>query len=67
MRDGSDAMTDMMREMMAPPALKMQAFKDRLSNDDIAAVLAFINTMWTPEERASQANITRQSCPPSGS
>lgn len=63
-RDGSDAMTDMMREMMAPPgAPKMQAFKDRLSDDEIAAVLAYIKTMWTLEERATQTNITRQSCP----
>lgn len=62
--DGSDAMTGMMREMMAPPgAPKMQAFKDRLSDDEIAAVLAYIKTMWTPEERATQTNITRQSCP----
>ena len=62
-RDGSDAMTDMMREMMAPPnAPSMQAFKDRLSDDEIDAVLAYIKTMWTPNERAVQAEITRQSC-----
>ncbi len=62
-REGGDAMTEAMREMMAPPdAPRMQAFKDRLSPEKIAAVLAFIKTMWTPEERAAQADITRQAC-----
>ena len=62
-RDGSDAMTDMMREMMAPPnAPRMQAFKDRLSDDEIDAVLAFIKTLWTPAQREVQAEVTSESC-----
>ena len=57
-RTGGDEMTDMMRQMMAPPdAPKMQAFGDKLSNDEIDAVLAFIKTMWTPDEREVQAQI----------
>ena len=63
-RDGGDEMTEMMRRMMAPPdAPKMQPFKDRLSDQEIDAVLAFIRTMWTPDERDAQAQITRESCP----
>ncbi len=62
-REGGDDMTAMMRDMMAPPdALKMQAFKDRLSDGEIQAVLAYIKTLWTPEERDAQADITRESC-----
>jgi len=62
-REGSDAMTDMMREMMAPPnAPRMQAFKDRLSDDEIDAVLAFIKTLWTPAQREVQAEVTSESC-----
>ncbi len=62
-REGADEMTDMMRQMMAPPdAPRMQAFKDRLSGDEIDAVLAYIKTMWTPEERTVQAQVTREEC-----
>ncbi len=62
-REGGDAMTDAMREMMAPPnSPRMQAFKDRLSAEEIAAVLAYIKTMWTAEERDVQAKITQQEC-----
>ena len=64
-RDGSNEMTDMMRQMMAPSnAPTMRPFKDRLSDEEIDAVLAFIKTMWTPEERDAQATVTRQSCAP---
>ncbi len=62
-RDGSDEMTDMMREMMAPPdAPRMQAFKDRLSDEEIEAVLAYIKTMWAPAQREIQAEITHEAC-----
>ena len=64
-REGGDEMTDMMRRMMAPSnAPTMQAFRDRLSDDEIDAVLAFIKTMWTPEERDAQATITKEACVP---
>jgi mono/diheme cytochrome c family protein len=62
-REGGDDMTDMMRQMMAPSnAPTMQPFKDRLSDEEIDAVLAFIKTMWTPEEREAQASATREVC-----
>ena len=62
-REGGDEMTAMMRDMMAPSnAPTMQAFKDRLSDADIDAVLAYIKTMWSPEEREIQAGVTRESC-----
>ena len=62
-REGGNEMTEMMREMMAPPdAPRMQALKDRLSDDAINAVLAFIKTMWTPVEREAQEVVTKESC-----
>lgn len=61
--EGGDEMTAMMRDMMAPSgAPTMQAFKDRLSDADIDAVLAYIKTLWSPEERELQAGVTRESC-----
>ncbi|MEO8633138.1 MAG: cytochrome c [Chloroflexota bacterium] len=65
-REGGDEMTSMMRDMMAPSAAPtMQAFKARLSPEEIDAVLAYIKTMWSPEERELQAGVTRESCPTS--
>jgi mono/diheme cytochrome c family protein len=43
-------------------ALPMQPFKDRLSRDDIDAVIAFIKTMWTPDQRRAQASFTGEMC-----
>lgn len=64
-RDGGDEMTEMMRRMMAPSnAPTMQAFRDRLGDEEIDAVLAFIKTMWTLEERDAQATVTSQACAP---
>ena len=61
--DGGDDMTRAMRAAQAPPgAAEMPAFKDRLSRNDIVAVLAYIKTMWTPEERSVQENLTRGAC-----
>ena len=62
-RDGGDEMTRSMRDMMAPPgAPQMPVWRDKLSDDQIRAVLAYIKTMWTPQERSAQAEITQQSC-----
>ena len=62
--NGGDEMTSMMRQMMNVPTTvpRMPAWKDKLSEEDIAAILAFIKTMWTEEERQYQARITRQAC-----
>ncbi len=40
-----------------PPGL-MPAFGDRLTREEIEAVLAFIKTWWTEEQRADQADIS---------
>ena len=61
--DGTSPMVEMMREMMAPPgAPTMPAWRDRLSDDEIDAVLTYIKTMWTPAQRASQERATRSQC-----
>ena len=62
-RDGEDPMTRSMRDMMAPPdAPTMPAFKDRLSGDEIGAVLRYIKTLWTAQQRSVQAEISREMC-----
>ncbi len=38
----------------------MPAFRDRLSPQETVAVLAFIKTWWTDEQRQSQADLTRR-------
>lgn len=57
-REGSDAM----RQMAPPGAPEMLPFKDRLSAEDIDAVLAYIKTMWTPVQRDLQASFTQEMC-----
>lgn len=48
---------------LAPPgAPTMPAFRDQLSPDDIDAVVAYIKTWWTPEQRSAQAFFTREMC-----
>lgn len=48
---------------LAPPdAPTMPAFRDRLSPDDIVAVVAYIKMLWTPEQRIAQAAYTREMC-----
>jgi len=62
-RDGGDEMTASMRQMMAPPgAPKMLAFKDKLSDAEIDAVLAYIKTMWFDYQREQQAELTQAFC-----
>lgn len=40
---------------------KMPAFKDTLSKEDARAILAYIKTWWTDEQRKWQAEVTAQS------
>lgn len=48
---------------LAPPgAPTMPAFRDRLSADEIDAVIAYIKTLWTPQQRDAQASFTREMC-----
>lgn len=55
--EGSDSPTSrMMRDMMGPPdAPRMPGWKGVLSDEDIDAVIAYIKTFWTPEQRRWQA------------
>ncbi len=48
----------MMRRMMGVPqdAPRMPAWGDKLSDEEIDAILAFIKTWWTPEQRAAQSS-----------
>ena len=36
------------------------AFKDKISESELDSILAFIKTWWTPDQRESQADITRR-------
>ena len=62
-RNGGDDMTRALRASQARPgAVEMPAFKERLSDDDIGAVLAYIKTLLTQEERQFQEQVSRTSC-----
>jgi mono/diheme cytochrome c family protein len=39
---------------------KMPAFKDKLSEDDVRAILAYIKTWWTEDQRKQQQQVTEQ-------
>ena len=41
---------------------EMPAFGDRLTEDDVEAILASIQTWWEPDQRAFQAEVTEQLC-----
>lgn len=47
----------------APGFHPMPAFGDKLSDDDIRAVLAYIKTWWGPEELSAQATVTARYTP----
>lgn len=62
-KEGGSPMTVMMREMMAPPdAPRMVAFKDRLTDEEIRAILDHIKSWWTPTQRALQEEVTGEQC-----
>ena len=42
------------------PQSRMPSFGDRLSEDDIRAILEFFRANWGPEERAYQEQVTEQ-------
>lgn len=56
-REGSAGISEVGRS-----AVPMQPFKDRLSSDDIDAVLAYIKTMWLPWQQQAQATFTHEMC-----
>jgi mono/diheme cytochrome c family protein len=53
---GSGEMGEMMRRMMGTPpeTPRMPAWRGTLSDEDIAAILAYIKAGWTPEQRRSR-------------
>jgi len=62
-RTGTGPMIEMMREMMAPPgAPTMPAWREKLSDGEIDAIVAYIKTMWTADESDAQERITQQDC-----
>lgn len=44
------------------PKPTMPAFRGRLSDEDVAAILAYVKTWWSEEQRQGQARITRRQC-----
>ena len=38
----------------------MPAFKDKLADEEVEAVLAYIKTWWTIEQQADQADISKR-------
>lgn len=62
--NGSGAMGEMMRRMMGAgeETPRMPAFKGKLSEDDVAAILAHMKTFWSGEQRQFQASMTIQEC-----
>lgn len=45
-----------------PGAGSMPAFEGQLTEDDVAAILAYVKTWWTDEQRAYQSDITQAQC-----
>jgi mono/diheme cytochrome c family protein len=61
--NGSGEMGEMMRRMMGKPDTpSMPAFRDRLTEEEVRAILAYIRTWWTEDQRQTQAMITRERC-----
>ena len=54
--DGSGEMGEMMRRMQGVPedAPRMPAWRGKVSEEDVAAILAYIKAGWTPEQREFQ-------------
>lgn len=46
----------------APQASAMPAFVGRLDDEDIRDVIAYMKTLWTDDQRASQRRVTRERC-----
>lgn len=39
---------------------RMPAFRDRLADEEIEAIIAYFKTLWGPKERQFQASVTEQ-------
>jgi mono/diheme cytochrome c family protein len=58
--NGSGQMGEMMRGMMGDPGVRMPAFRDVLTEEDVRAILAYIKTWWTEEQRRTQADLSQR-------
>ena len=47
---------------LPPDTPPMPAFGDELDEADVRAILAYIKTWWTPEQRQHQERVTEQVC-----
>lgn len=45
------------------PDLTMPPFQDRLSDDEITAVIAYFKSLWSPEHRRFQEERNREAVP----
>jgi mono/diheme cytochrome c family protein len=54
---------EIIREGSDFPQSRMPAFGDRLTDDDIEAILEFFKDTWGPEEREYQQQVTEQDSP----
>ncbi len=61
-RTGRAPSTDVVRATPPPSAISMPAFGDRLNAEEIDAVIAYVRTLWAPDQRASQELLTRERC-----
>ena len=62
--NGPGEMGEMMRRMMGVPTTtpRMPAWKGKLSEEEVLAILAYIKTWWTEGQRQQQARATQQAC-----
>ena len=63
--EASGGMGGMMRDMMgaSQDTPRMPAFRGQLTEEEVLAILAYIKTWWTEEQRAWQAQVsTRVRC-----
>lgn len=58
--NGSGEMGEMMRSMMGNPGVRMPAFRGALTEEDVKAILDYIKTWWTPEQRQFQADVSQR-------
>lgn len=62
--NGSGEMGEMMRRMMGASenTPRMPVFRGSLAEEDVAAMLAYIKSWWTEEQRQWQASATLAQC-----
>ena len=56
--DGTQAVRESLG--LPPEGIEMPSFKGRLTQEEVLAILSYIKTWWTEEQKVSQAAISRQ-------